>query len=112
MSFIAVDQSVETFDGDPENSYIYVLAGGGLAALGALLVLVACYFIEVVARVRRTTGEERALAVFGASLAFILLVNALSGPILSDAPLMLLTWVALLLPAVAGRRPRSRAATA
>jgi O-antigen ligase len=112
VTFIAVDRSVQTFSGDPENSYIYVLAGGGLFALGALLFLIFVYFVDVVARFRRTLGEERALVVFGASLAFILLVNTLSGPILSDPQLMLLTWVGLLVPAVAGRRERTRAVPA
>jgi O-antigen ligase len=104
VTFESIDRTIQTFSGDPENSYIYVLAGGGIFALGSLLLLIGLYYLDVARRFLRTAGEERALVVFGASLAFILLVNAVTGPVLSNPPLMLLTWVGLLLPAVVGRR--------
>jgi O-antigen ligase len=100
VQFISIDRTVQTFSGDPENSYIYVLAGGGIVALSALVLLVLAFFAEALRRARRAVGEERALILFGASLAFILLVNALSGPILSDPGLMLVLWIAMLLPAL------------
>jgi O-antigen ligase len=100
VQFIAVDRSVQTFSGDPENSYIYVLAGGGVFALSSLLVLIAVFFGDALRRLRRAEGEERALIIFGASLAFILLANTLSGPILSNPPLTLVLWIAMLLPAL------------
>jgi O-antigen ligase len=110
VTFVSIDRTVQTFSGDPENSYIYILAGGGIFALGALLLLIALYFVDVGRRFLRTAGEERALVVFGASLAFVLLVNALAGPVLSDPPLMLMTWIGLVLPAAAGRRVPVRSA--
>jgi O-antigen ligase len=105
VQFISIDRSVQSFSGDPENSYIYVLAGGGYLALGSLLLLIVVFFGDVVRRLRTAEGEERALIIFGASFAFILFVNALSGPILSDPGLMLMLWIAMLLPAVARRPP-------
>jgi O-antigen ligase len=103
VSFVSVDGTVRTFSGDPENSYIYVLAGGGIVALTALLVLIGVFFLDCGRRFLRSAGEERALVVFGGSLAFILLVNAVSGPVLSNPPLMFLAWIGFLLPAVAAR---------
>jgi O-antigen ligase len=106
VTFVAVDGSVQTFSGDPEDSYIYVLAGGGIFALASLLLLIGLYFVDTIRRFLRTSGDERALVVIGGSLSFVLLVNAVSGPVLSDPPLMLLTWVGLLLPAVTDRHRR------
>jgi O-antigen ligase len=100
VQFISVDGSVQTFSGDPENSYIYVLVGGGIFALSSLLFLIAVFFGDVLRRLRGAEGEERALIIFGASLAFILLVNTVSGPILTNPPLTLVLWIAMLLPAL------------
>jgi O-antigen ligase len=104
VTFVSIDQTVQTFSGDPENSYIYVLAGGGIVALASLLTLVGLFFIDCGRRFLRSERAPRAVVTLGASLAFILLVNAASGPVLSNPPLMLLTWIGLLLPAVATRQ--------
>lgn len=112
VSFVSIDRTVRTFSGDPENSYIYVLAGGGIVALTSLLTLVGLFFIDCVRRFLRSEGASRALVTFGASLAFILLINAAAGPVLSNPPLMLITWIGLLLPAVATRQRRADATSA
>lgn len=104
VSYVSTDGTVQLFSGDPENSYIYVLAGGGIVGLSALLGLVGLFFLDCGRRFLTSDGEMRALVTFGAALAFIMLVNAASGPVLSNPPLMLMTWIGLLLPAVAGRR--------
>jgi O-antigen ligase len=111
VHFTAIDRSIITFSGDPEDSYIYVLAGGGIVALGSLIVLMLAFFGDTFWRVRGIAGEERALVVFSASLAFVFFVNALSGPILSDPELMLMLWILMLLPATV-RRGRPAAETA
>jgi O-antigen ligase len=100
VTFTSIDGTVITFSGDPEDSYIYVLAGGGILALGALITLILAFFADAVFRLRRATGEDRALIVFAMSLVFIFLVNALSFPILSDPNLMFVIWIAFLLPTV------------
>lgn len=111
VHFTAIDLTVQTFSGDPEDSYIYVLAGGGILALGSLLVLILAFFGDTFWRVRGMVGEERALIIFAASLAFVFFVNALAGPILSDPGLMLMVWILMLLPATV-RREREATATA
>jgi O-antigen ligase len=104
VSFTTIDGRQQTFSGDPENSFIYVLAGGGILALGALILLILSFFADAFVRLRRATGEDRALIMFAMSLVFILLVNALSYPLLSDAGLLLVLWIAMLLPTVARSR--------
>jgi O-antigen ligase len=108
VTFTAINGTVITFSGDPEDSYIYVLAGGGIVALGALILLFVSFFADALVRLRRSAGEDRALIMFAMSLVFILLVNALSYPLLSDPNLMLVLWVAMLLPTIA--RPRDELA--
>ncbi|MGH3001801.1 MAG: O-antigen ligase family protein [Gaiellaceae bacterium] len=110
VTFTAIDGTVVTFSGDPEDSYIYVLAGGGIFALAALIVLILAFFGDAVYRLRHARGEDRALIVLSMSLVFIFLVNASTYPTLSDPNLMLVLWIAMLLPTVVhGERSMSRA---
>lgn len=101
VTFTAIDGTEITFSGDPENSYIYVLAGGGILALAALIALIVSFFGDAAVRMLRADRESRALIAFSMSFVFILLVNALSFPVLSDANLMLIMWIAMLLPGLA-----------
>jgi len=112
VHFTSIDGSVQFFSGDPENSYVWTLAGGGYLALVALIVLILSFFADGVSRMRRTTGEARGLVVFSMSLAFIFFFNALTGPILSDPRYMLTIWIAMLLPTVATRSTAGTGATA
>jgi len=109
VSFTAIDGTEITFSGDPEDSYIYVLAGGGILALGALITLILSFFADSFLRLRRAAGEDRALIMFAMSLVFIFLVNALSYPLLSDPNLMLVFWIAMLLPTIARSGARDAA---
>ncbi len=99
VSWLSTDGTVHTGNGDLENSYAWILAGGGACALGALVVLILAFFRDAFGRLRGISGEARALVIFSLSFVFVLLVNALAGPILSDSTFALSLWVALLLPA-------------
>ena len=112
VQFVAVDRSVRSFSGDPENSYVYVLAGGGGLALGALIVLMGTFFVDSARRLLHARGTSYVLIAFGMSLAFVFFVNALTGPIFSDPTFMLTIWIAMLLPAVARQEPEEDAAAA
>ena len=101
VTFTAIDGTEITFSGDPEDSYIYILAGGGILALAALIILMLSFFADSAIRMIRADRESRALIAFSMSFVFILLVNALSFPVLGDANLMLLLWIAILLPGLA-----------
>jgi O-antigen ligase len=111
VQFTSIDRSVQTISGDPENSYVWILAGGGFFALVSLIVLIVTFFADAFRRMIRATGEERALVIFAMSLAFTCLFNALTGPILSDATFMMTIWLAMLLPSLAARESAAEIAS-
>lgn len=89
--------------GDPDNSYIFLLAGGGILALGGFLVLLAFFARDLVRRLRRSVGADRALLLWVAATSFIFLLNCAMAPFLPRPKLVLTLWVLLLLPALVGR---------
>jgi O-antigen ligase len=103
VQYTSIDRSTKTFSGDPENSYVYILAGGGVVALIALIVLLLVFSVDSFRRIRRAAGESRVLIAFAMAFVFIFVVNAITGPILSDPAYMLTIWISLLLPSVAMR---------
>ena len=44
--------------GDPHNSYVYILAGGGFLALGSLLAIMLAYLVDVARRMRERPGTS------------------------------------------------------
>ena len=103
VQWVGVDGSQHTSTGDPENSYAWILAGGGALAIAALAVLMLAFYGDAWRRLRDAEHEARALVVFSMSMVFVLLVNAFTGPIFSDPTFALSLWVALLLPATVVR---------
>ena len=101
-SFVIENQTVE-FKGDPHNSYIYLLAGGGALALGAFVLLTLVYLTDSVRRAVAATGVERALVVWSLAAWFVFAVNTATGPILTDPQLLLTIWIVMLLPALVRR---------
>lgn len=93
--------------GDPHNSYIWILAGGGVFALASLLLLLGTFLWDAIRRARASISFERALVLWAIGTWFIFMVNALTGPILSDSTFLLTVWIVLLVPAlVSSKRPR------
>jgi hypothetical protein len=85
--------------GGSENSYVWLLAGGGVFAFVSFLFVILAYFADGFRRLRSAVDEARALVIFSLSMAFILLVNAITGPVLSDPTMLMTVWVAFMLPA-------------
>jgi len=93
--------------GDPHNSYIWILAGGGVFALATFLLLMGTFLWDAIRRARASISFERALVLWAIGTWFIFMVNALTGPILSDSTFLLTVWIVLLVPAlVSSKRPR------
>ncbi len=105
VQYTGIDQVVVTISGDPENSYIWLLASGGAFALTALLFLIVGFFADGIRRAVRAEGDARRLVIFCMAFVFVVLVNTLTFPLLSSAPDLLALWVALLLPGLV--RPAS-----
>ena len=86
--------------GDPHNGYIYVYAGGGLLALGALILLMVVYLWEVARRWRWADADGRTLVALSLGMWVLFMGHAASEPVFTE-PMMLLTiWIATLLPAL------------
>ena len=91
---------VET-DQDPHNSFIYLLAGGGLAALGSFVLLLLAAGYDGVRRYRNTSDpKSRLLLVWVAASLFTFLLNAATEPTLTSPSDLLTIWLLLLIPAV------------
>ena len=94
-------------EGDPHNSYIWILAGSGVFALASFLLLMAIFLRDAIKRVRAATSFGRALVLWAIGTWFVFLLNALSGPILSEPTFLLTVWIVILLPAIVPiSRPR------
>lgn len=90
---------------DPHDSYLFLAAGGGIAALGSFLLLVLVWARDTLRRLRRTSDpvERTTLIWVGCSLVAILLTTV-SAPIFDQSPILLAIWTFLLIPSVIGRR--------
>ena len=92
--------------GDPHNGYIYVYAGGGMLALGALIVLILAYLYEVGRRWRWADDDGRTLIAFSVCLWFIFMGHAASEPVFTEPMMILTIWIAMLLPTLVAPPPR------
>jgi hypothetical protein len=89
-------------EGDPDNSYVYLLAGGGIVALGAFLALLAVYAHDALRRLRRSASYDRDLVTWALATWFVFMVNCLMAPFLPRPKLVLTIWALMLVPAVVG----------
>jgi O-antigen ligase len=87
-------------EGDPHNSYVWILAGGGVLALGSLLLLCAVYAVDAVRRLRRAGPVAQALVIWSLATWLAFMLNALTGPILTDPEMLMTIWILIALPGV------------
>jgi O-antigen ligase len=94
---------------DPHNGYLYLWAGGGLAALAAFAFLLAVFAIDAIRRFRASTDPvAQLIVVWAAATLFAFLFNSASGTSF-ESPMDLLTmWALLVLPAVVQHRNGAR----
>jgi hypothetical protein len=104
-----INRHIVTITGDPHNSYVYLLAGGGVLALGSFLLLCLTYVVDTVRRLRHADAVSQALIVWALGTWFAFMVNAAAGPILTHAVMLLTIWVLFALPSIVVRTapPRS-----
>jgi O-antigen ligase len=86
---------------DPHNGYVFLLAGGGIVALGSFLLLLGMFALDAIRRYRRTVDERARLIVLWASATlFVFLLNAASGTTLTSPVDLMTIWALLVLPAI------------
>lgn len=96
---------------DPHNSFVWLLAGGGILLLSLFVLLLVRFAWDVVQRLRAALPiRERILVAWSALALLSYLVNAVVGPLLSSPSELLVVWVLLLLPGVVTRPRREQEA--
>jgi O-antigen ligase len=102
-----MNNQVIRIQGDPHNSYVWLLAGGGVLALGSFLLVCGTYVVDAVRRLRRAPPTAQALVTWSLATWLAFMINALTGPVLSDPLMMMSIWVLMALPGlVAIKRAR------
>jgi len=107
VSSFEMNGQVIRIAGDPHNSYLFLLAGGGVLALGSFLVLCGTFVIDALRRLRSTSPEGQALIVWSLATWLAFMVNALTGPIFSDPEMMMTIWVLIALPSIVSASARA-----
>jgi hypothetical protein len=95
-------------EGDPDNSYVFLLAGGGILALGGFLFLLGSFVRDAFKRLRTAVGIERGLVVWALSAWFIMAVNFAMAPFLPRPKIVLSFWAVMLVAALVRRVRRER----
>lgn len=104
VSRFELNRQVITIRGDPHNSYAYLLAGGGVLALGSFLLLCGTYLVDSLRRLRRADAEGQALLIWSVATWLAFMINAATGPILADAEMLMTVWVLMALPSIVAAR--------
>jgi hypothetical protein len=94
--------------GDPDNSYVFLLAGGGVLALGGFLLLLGGFVRDAFKRLRTAVGTDRGLVVWALSAWFIIAVNCAMAPFLPRPKIVLSLWAVMLVPALVRKARRER----
>ncbi len=95
---------------DPHDSFLYLLAGGGVLTLTGFLLLVLTFFVDAIRRLRRATDPyQRLIIMWSMSILAAFLINAAAGPVLSDPRMLLTIWAVMLLPSSIAPAARSAA---
>ena len=101
----------QNIEQDPHNGYLYLLAGGGLLALGSFLLIIATYAIDAVRRLRGAIDDtERLLILWSGATLFCFLFEAGSGTMFEFPADLLAIWALIAIPGVVKLRPRRSAA--
>jgi hypothetical protein len=95
-------------EGDPDNSYVFLLAGGGILALGGFLLLLGSFVRDAFRRLRSAVGTNRGLVLWALSAWFIIAVNCAMAPFLPRPKLVLSLWALMLVPALVHRARQER----
>ena len=95
--------------GDPDNSYVFLLAGGGILALGGFLFLLGSFARDAFKRLRTAFGTDRGLVLWALSAWFIVAANCAMAPFLPRPKIVLSLWALMLLPALVQRVRKERA---
>ena len=105
-----IEGRVYTIFDDPHDSYVYLLAGGGIFALGSFLLICVLYVLDSLRRLRGADAVGQALIIWAVGTWLAFMVNAAAGPTFPNSMMMLTIWALFALPSVVPReQPAGRA---
>ncbi|MEX2556600.1 MAG: O-antigen ligase family protein [Actinomycetota bacterium] len=99
----ALQGVIYTISDDPHNSYVWLLAGGGVLALGSFLLLCLLYVVDALRRLRGADAVQQALIVWALGTWFAFMVNAAGGVVLPHTIMLLTIWILFALPSLVAR---------
>jgi O-Antigen ligase len=103
-----LDGTVYTITDDPHNSFVWLLSGAGLLALGTFVLLGVLYLVDAGGRLRRADAIGQALIVWAVGTWLAFMINAAAGPVLPHPVMLLTIWVLFALPIVVSPQATAR----
>ena len=89
---------------------MYLLAGGGIFALGSFLLICVLYVLDSLRRLRSADAVGQALIIWAVGTWLAFMVSAAAGPTFPNSMMMLTIWALFALPSVVPReQPAGRA---
>lgn len=95
-----LEGTIYTISEDPHNSFVYLLAGGGVLALGSFVLLCLLYLGDSLRRLRYADAVGQALIVWALGTWLAFMVNAAGGPVLPNPTMLLTIWTLFALPSL------------
>ena len=92
---------------DPHDGYLFLLAGGGVLALGSFLAVIGVFAVDAVRRYRGSSSDtERLLILWAGATLFCFLFEAASGTMFEDTTDLLAIWALISVPGVVPLKKR------
>jgi O-antigen ligase len=95
-----LDGVIYVISDDPHNSFVWLLSGGGMLALGSFVLLGVLYVGDGFRRLRRADAIGQAVIVWSLGTWLAFMVNAVAGPVLPHPVMLLTIWVLFALPSL------------
>jgi O-antigen ligase len=105
VAYFTLDNTfVPVLGGDPHDGFLYLLAGGGVLALGSFILVLAAAGGALFRRALRAPPDDMTVLLWAAGFLLIYVLNFATEPVLSQAQFMPTLWILLGIPFAATRR--------
>jgi O-antigen ligase len=105
-----INSMPNTITGDPHNGFIYVFAGAGALGVASLILLLLTFLAGTARRWRDARGDARTLVSWCFCTWLLVVVHAASEPVFTTPSLIIVLWIAMVLPSIVPLKPRRRVA--
>lgn len=108
VDVFVLNNQVIRIQGDPHNSYVFLLAGGGVLALGSFLLLCGVFIADSMRRFSYADRTGQALITWSLATWLAFMINAFTASILSIPVTLMTVWILLALPSLVATPSRTR----